>query len=77
MGQAANNVRAAIEEKGSEETKSCEHARLDAEAIDVTIRRGAGSARHPMNKALDEAKDIFISMGFKNPRRPGGRAGRL
>ena len=71
MGQAANNVRAAIEEK-LEETKTALKARaldarLDAEAIDVTIpgKPVELGHRHPMNKALDEAKDIFISMGFK------------
>ena len=70
MGQAANNVRAAIEEK-LEETKTALKARaldarLDAEAIDVTIpgKPVELGHRHPMNKALDEAKDIFISMGF-------------
>lgn len=42
-------------------------ARLEAEAIDVTIPGTPVQLghRHPMNKALDEAKDIFISMGFK------------
>ena len=66
MGQAANNVRAAIEEK-LEETKTALKARaldarLDAEAIDVTIpgKPVELGHRHPMNKALDEAKDIFI-----------------
>ena len=53
MGQAANNVRAAIEEKiesvRAELKEKAMEARLEAE----------------MNKALDEAKDIFISMGFK------------
>ena len=42
-------------------------ARLKAEAIDVTIPGTPVQLghRHPMNKALDEAKDIFISMSFK------------
>ncbi len=42
-------------------------AKLEAEAIDVTIPGSPVQLghRHPMNKALDEAKDIFISMGFK------------
>ena len=71
MGQMANSVRAAIEEK-LEERKETIHAaameaRLAAEAIDVTIPGTPVQLghRHPMNKALDEAKDIFISMGFK------------
>ena len=71
MGQIANNVRAAIEEK-IESTRAALSARalevrLKAEAIDVTIPGEPVQLghRHPMNKALDEAKDIFISMGFK------------
>ncbi|MGM9557831.1 MAG: phenylalanine--tRNA ligase subunit alpha [Oscillospiraceae bacterium] len=71
MGQIANNVRAAIEEKiettrASLSARALE-ARLKAEAIDVTIPGEPVQLghRHPMNKALDEAKDIFISMGFK------------
>ena len=71
MGQAANEVRAAIEEK-IEATKAvlkqkALEARLAAEAIDETVpgKPVEQGHRHPMNKALDEAKDIFISMGFK------------
>ena len=71
MGQVANSVREAIEEK-IEQTKSSlkEKAlekRLADEALDVTIPGTPVELghRHPMNKALDEAKDIFISMGFK------------
>ena len=54
------SVRAELKEKAME-------ARLEAEAIDVTIPGTPVQLghRHPMNKALDEAKDIFISMGFK------------
>ena len=71
MGQGANNVRAAIEEKLEEaktalKAKALE-AKLEAEAIDVTIPGDPVQLghRHPMNKALDEAKDLFISMGFR------------
>ena len=70
MGQVANNVRAAIEEKietvRTELKEKALEARLEAEAIDVTIPGTPVQLghRHPMNKALDEAKDIFISMGF-------------
>ena len=66
MGQVANNVRAAIEEqleitRASLKEKALE-AKLRAEAVDVTIpgdpvRLGH---RHPMNIALDEAKELFI-----------------
>ena len=71
MGQVANEVRASIEEK-LEATKAvlkqkALEARLAAEALDVTIpgKPVEMGHRHPMNKALDEAKDIFISMGFQ------------
>ena len=71
MGQAANSVREIIEKK-IEETKQilrekALQARLAAESIDVTIPGTAVNPghRHPMSKALDEAKDIFISMGFQ------------
>ena len=71
MGQLANSVRAAIEERL--ETRKTElaaaalEAKLAAEALDVTV---PGTARelghkHPMNIALDEAKEIFIGMGFQ------------
>lgn len=70
MGQLANSVRAAIEAR-LEERKSAIHAaaleaKLAAEAIDVTIpgepvRLGK---QHPMNQVLQEAKEIFIGMGY-------------
>ncbi|MBR6120746.1 MAG: phenylalanine--tRNA ligase subunit alpha [Oscillospiraceae bacterium] len=71
MGQLANSVRAAIEEKL--ETRKAElaaaalEAKLAAEALDVTV---PGTSRplghkHPMYIALDEAKEIFIGMGFQ------------
>ena len=70
MGQAANAVRAALEEK-LEEKKTELHAaaleaRLKAEKLDVTIPGVPVELghKHPMNKALDEATDIFVSMGF-------------
>jgi len=70
MGQAANSVRAAIEET-LETAKTELHARameakLAAEAVDVTIP-GTPVPHghvHPMNKVLDEAKEIFIGMGY-------------
>ena len=71
MGQLANSVRASIEQE-LEKRKADIHAaaleaKLASEAIDVTIPGTPVQLghRHPMNKALDEAKDIFISMGFK------------
>ena len=71
MGQIANAVRAAIEEK-LEERKSAINAavleaRLKEEAIDVTIPGDAVSLghEHPMNKVLQEIKDIFVGMGYR------------
>lgn len=70
MGQVANSVRAAIEEKLEARKAELEAAALDArlkaEKVDVTIPGDAVEMghRHPMNKALDEATDIFASMGF-------------
>ncbi|MBQ1263883.1 MAG: phenylalanine--tRNA ligase subunit alpha, partial [Oscillospiraceae bacterium] len=71
MGQVANAVRAVIEEKLDEakvalKAKAMEE-RLAAEAIDVTIPGTSVELghRHPMNIALDEAKELFISMGFE------------
>ncbi len=71
MGQLANTVRAAIEEKL--ETRKTElkakalEMKLKYEAIDVTIPgdKVTMGHKHPMNKALDEAKEIFIGMGFQ------------
>ena len=70
IGQLANEVRAALEEaletRGRQlEAKALED-RLRAEAVDVTIPGKSVKLghRHPMYIALDEIKDIFISMGF-------------
>ena len=71
MGQAANNVRAAIEEK-LDETKSAlqeklMEQRLADESVDVTIpgTQPKIGKKHPMYQVLDEIKDIFIGMGFE------------
>lgn len=71
MGQVANAVRAAIEQK-LEERKSAINAsvleaKLAAEAIDVTIPGEAVTMghEHPMNKVLQEIKDIFVGMGYQ------------
>ena len=54
-------------ERRTELKEKALEARLEAEAIDVTIPGTPVQLghRHPMNKALDEAKDLFISMGFR------------
>ena len=70
MGQMANAVRAAIEAK-LEERKAAIHAavleaKLEAEAIDVTIPGDAVTMghQHPMNMVLQEIKGIFVGMGY-------------
>jgi len=71
MGQMVNDVRAALEarlEARAEELKAKEKAaRLQAEAIDVTLpgpERSAGSL-HPMNIALKKMVEIFVGMGYE------------
>ncbi len=71
MGQLANSVRAAIEEKleARKETIYAQvlEATLAQEAVDVTIPGEPvtlGHA-HPMNKVLQEIKDIFVGMGYQ------------
>ena len=71
MGQLANSVRAAIEEK-LEERKSEIHAsvleaKLAAEAVDVTIPGTAVAVghQHPMNQVLQQIKDVFVGLGYQ------------
>ena len=70
MGQLANQLRAELEKNIESARARLEAAALEAkleyEAVDVTIpgediRLGH---KHPMYKALDEIKDIFVGMGF-------------
>lgn len=71
IGQAANEVRAAIEqalEQRREEIRRREtERRLAAETIDVTLpgRVPAIGAVHPLRKVVQEIEDIFIGMGYK------------
>ena len=71
MGQIANSVRAAIEEKMEERkaaiNASVLEAKLIAETIDVTIpgTNVQMGHEHPMNKVLQEIKDIFVGMGYQ------------
>ena len=71
MGQIANAVRAAIEEKlearKAEVSASVLEAKLASEAIDVTIPGKTVSLghQHPMNMVLQEIKNIFIGMGYQ------------
>lgn len=71
MGQAANEVRVAIEQfieaKNVEIRKKDRANRLVSETIDVTapgVKRRIGH-KHPLSVVLDEVKDIFIGMGFQ------------
>ena len=70
MGQLANAVRADIEAKLEQRRGELKAIALEnqlrAETLDVTIpgKPVTLGHKHPMNKALDEAKEIFISMGF-------------
>ena len=71
MGQLANSVRAAIEEKLELRKKALNatalEAKLAAEAIDVTIPGDEVlmGHEHPMNQVLQEIKDLFVGMGYQ------------
>ncbi|MBQ3251794.1 MAG: phenylalanine--tRNA ligase subunit alpha [Oscillospiraceae bacterium] len=70
MGQIANSVRSAIEEKL--ESRKAElgaavlEQKLAAEALDVTIpgKPVTMGHQHPMNMVLQQVKDIFVGMGY-------------
>ena len=70
MGQLANAVRAeveaAVEAQSAVLAEKALEERLEAEALDITVpgRTHKLGHRHPMYTALDEIKEIFISMGF-------------
>lgn len=70
IGQLANGVRENIEKAISEKVKviaeKALEARLESEKIDVTIPGTPVNVghKHPMSIVLDEAKDIFVGMGF-------------
>ena len=71
MGQIANAVRAEIEHKLEARKTAIDaavlEAKLTSEAIDVTIpgETVALGHEHPMNKVLQEIKDIFVGMGYQ------------
>ena len=70
IGQLANEVRellsASIDARREELAAKQLEARLGAEKIDVTLpgKTVAIGKKHPLNTVLDEAKEIFIGMGF-------------
>lgn len=70
IGQLANEVREAltgsIESRREELSRKMLEMRMSAEKIDVTMPGKAITIgkKHPLSTVLDEAKEIFISMGF-------------
>lgn len=70
IGQLANEIREKIENSISEKTAKLKdimlEKRLSEETLDVTIpgEKPCPGHKHPMSIVLDEAKDIFIGMGF-------------
>ena len=70
MGQLANSIReeltAAMDEAKADLSEKALEARLAAEKTDVTIpgKAVAIGREHPINKVVNEAKEIFIGMGF-------------
>ena len=71
MGQLANAVRAEVEAKLEERKAAINaavlEAKLQSEAIDVTIpgETVVLGHEHPMNQVLQEIKDIFVGMGYQ------------
>ncbi|MCI8399105.1 MAG: phenylalanine--tRNA ligase subunit alpha [Oscillibacter sp.] len=71
IGQLANEVRAsvekAIEAQSAVVSERALRARLEAEAVDVTIpgKKFPLGHKHPMYAVLDDMKEIFIGMGFE------------
>jgi len=70
IGKLANEVRAEIEEKIEEVSKSIKEkekkAKLQSEVIDITMpgKKSVIGKRHPLDLTLESMKEIFISMGF-------------
>lgn len=71
MGQMANAVRAKLEEALEKRRAALDaaalEAKLEAEAVDVTIpgKPVEMGRQHPMNRVLQEVKEIFIGMGYQ------------
>lgn len=71
MGQLVNDLRRTIEEeiekKGAQLRELEKNARLEAEAVDVTLpgpERSSG-ALHPLNIAMNRMVEIFTGMGYE------------
>ena len=71
VGELANVVRAEIEELITTQKEAAKKAEIQnkllEEKIDVTMPGTPQKigVQHPLNKVLDEVKDIFIGMGFQ------------
>ena len=71
MGQMANAVRAKLEDALEKRRVALDAAalesKLEAEAVDVTIpgKPVEMGFQHPMNRVLQEVKEIFIGMGYQ------------
>ena len=71
VGQLANAIRVDLENMISERSRvlgeEALNKRMIEEALDVTIpgKRTPLGKKHPITIVLDEAKDIFIGMGFE------------
>lgn len=76
VGQLANEIRGDIESLIEQKADSLKAALLDkklqAEKIDVTMPGKAApiGKQHPLNKVLDEIKEIFLGMGFSIAQGP-------
>lgn len=71
IGQLANEIRGEIEDEivGRKDVleEKLLNSKLESEKLDVTIpgKTIPVGKKHPMTTVLDEAKDIFIGMGFE------------
>ncbi len=71
MGQLANEVRdditKALEEKNAQLKNALLHAKLNGETIDVTLpsRKMTQGSKHPLTLVIEEAKQIFMGLGFE------------
>ena len=71
MGQLANEVRdditRALEEKNAQLKHALLHAKLKGETIDVTLpgRALPEGSKHPLTLVIEEAKQIFMGLGFE------------
>ena len=67
VGGSRARVTQAFEAKERELTAAAEHARLEAETVDVTAlpSRFTKGARHPLSLLMEQIGDIFIGMGWE------------